>query len=189
MTSLIPVTTTRLGDHLPLLDLLPDSQPCAWVRGGEGLVGWGVHATTTVSGPHRFADARHWWQKQLEGFAVTNTVHGNGTGPVLFSSFSFSPDDVSVLVIPKIIVGKKGDKSWITWIGSDPQPILNSEKPTLPKTSVVWEEHENSDQGWKSRVQSAVDRIQSNGLEKVVLARDVVGTAPSAIDAALSCTH
>ena len=122
MTSLIPVTTTRLGDHLPLLDLLPDSAPTAWVRGGEGLVGWGVHATTTVSGPHRFADARHWWQKQLETFAVTNTVHGNGTGPVLFSSFSFSPDDVSVLVIPKVIVGKKGDKSWITWIGSDPQP-------------------------------------------------------------------
>ena len=62
MTSLIPVTTTRLGDHLPLLDLLPDSAPTAWVRGGEGLVGRGVHATTTVSGPHRFADARHWWQ-------------------------------------------------------------------------------------------------------------------------------
>ena len=47
MTSLIPVTTTRLGDHPPLLDLLPDSAPTAWVRGGEGLVGWGVHATTT----------------------------------------------------------------------------------------------------------------------------------------------
>ncbi|NDF89787.1 MAG: isochorismate synthase, partial [Actinobacteria bacterium] len=55
MTSLIPVTTTRLGEHLPLLDLLPDSAPTAWVRGGEGLVGWGVYATTTVSGPHRFA--------------------------------------------------------------------------------------------------------------------------------------
>ena len=89
MTSLIPVTTTRLGEHLPLLDLLPDAQPFAWVRSGEGIVGWGVHATTTVSGPHRFSDARHWWQKQLESFAVTNTVHGNGTGPVLFSSFSF----------------------------------------------------------------------------------------------------
>ena len=107
MTSLIPVTTTRLGDHLPLLDLLPDSQPLAWVRSGEGLVGWGTYATTTVSGPHRFADARHWWQKQLEKFTVNNTVHGSGTGPVLFASFSFSPDDVSVLVIPQVVVGTK----------------------------------------------------------------------------------
>ena len=182
MASLIPVTTTRLGEHLPLLDLLPDAQPFTWVRAGEGIVGWGVHATTTVSGPHRFADARHWWQKQLEGFAVTNTVHGNGTGPVLFSSFSFSPDDVSVLVIPKVIVGKKGDKSWITWIGSDPQPILNSVAPVLPKTSVVWELDTNTAQVWKSRVQTAIDRIAAQELDKVVLARDALATSQSPID-------
>ena len=182
MASLIPVTTTRLGEHLPLLDLLPDAQPFTWVRAGEGIVGWGVHATTTVSGPHRFADARHWWQKQLEGFAVTNTVHGNGTGPVLFSSFSFSPDDVSVLVIPKVIVGKKGDKSWITWIGSEPQPILNLVAPVLPKNSVVWELDANSAEVWKSRVQTAIDRIARQELDKVVLARDAVGNSQSPID-------
>jgi menaquinone-specific isochorismate synthase len=182
MTSLIPVTTTRLGEHLPLLELLPDAQPFAWVRSGEGIVGWGVHATTTVSGPHRFADARHWWQKQLEGFAVTNTVHGNGTGPVLFSSFSFSPEDVSVLVIPKVIVGKKGDKSWITWIGSDPQPVLNSLAPMLPKLSVTWEIDAKSAEVWKSRVQTAIDRIAAQELEKVVLARDAEGTSQTPID-------
>ena len=110
----------------------------------------------------------------VETFAVTNTVHGNGTGPVLFSSFSFSPDDVSVLVIPKVIVGKKGDKSWITWVGSDPQPILNSERADLPKTSVTWQVSESSDQAWKSGVKNAVDRIHNNGLDKVELARDVV---------------
>ena len=182
MASLIPVTTTRLGEHLPLLDLLPDAQPFAWVRSGEGIVGWGVHATTTVSGPHRFADARHWWQKQLEGFAVTNTVHGNGTGPVLFSSFSFSPDDVSVLVIPKVIVGKKGDKSWITWIGSEPQPVLNSVAPALPQLSVTWEIDANSAKVWKSRVQTAIDRIAAQELDKVVLARDALGNSQSPID-------
>ena len=58
MAQLVPITTTRLGEHLSLLDLLPDAQPLAWVRSGEGLVGWGTYATTTVSGPHRFADAR-----------------------------------------------------------------------------------------------------------------------------------
>ncbi len=183
MTSLIPVTTTRLGEHLPLLDLLPDVQPFAWVRSGEGIVGWGVHATTTVSGPHRFSDARHWWQKQLESFAVTNTVHGNGTGPVLFSSFSFSPDDVSVLVIPKVIVGKKAGKSWITWIGSEPQPVLNSAAPTLSKVRVTWDANENSDQAWKTRVQTAIERIQGDVLDKVVLARDASGTSETPIDA------
>ena len=183
MPSLTPVTTTRLGSHLPLLDLLPDAQPFAWVRMGEGIVGWGVHATTTVSGPHRFSDARHWWQKQLESFAVTNTVHGNGTGPVLFTSFSFSPEDVSVLVIPQVIVGKKGDKSWITWIGSDPQPLLNAEVQELKEVSVTWEVDEVAETIWKTRVQTAVDRIQSDVLDKVVLARDAIGTAKTPIDA------
>lgn len=183
MPSLIPVTTTHLGEHLPLLDLLPDEEPLAWVRGGEGMVGWGVHATTTVSGANRFADARHWWQKQLEGFAVSNSVHGSGTGPLLFSSFSFSPNDASVLVIPKVIVGMKGEKSWITWVGASPQPALKSTPTVFAPNSVSWNHNEDSNKNWKQRVTDSVQRIQEGGLDKVVLARDFAGTSESPIDA------
>ena len=182
MPSLIPVTTTHCGEHLPLLDLLPDSNPVAWLRAGEGLVGWGSFATTTVSGPQRFADARKWWLKQLESFAITNSVHGNGTGPVLFASFSFSPDEESVLIIPQVIVGKKGDKSWITWIGSSPQPDLNVTPPDLIHNSITWDSDEHADDAWKSRVSTAVDRIQSGKLDKVVLARDFTGHADQDIE-------
>jgi len=173
MSQLIPITTTRLGEHLPLLELLPDSNPLAWVRSGDGLVGWGTYATTTVSGPHRFADARHWWQKQLEKLAITNTVHGSGTGPIVFTSFSFSPDDVSVLVIPQVVVGSRGEKSWITWIGSDPQPILKTTPDHVSNAEMTWDENPQSDVDWKNRVSTAVSRIQSGSLDKVVLARDI----------------
>ncbi|TRZ72769.1 MAG: isochorismate synthase [Streptomycetaceae bacterium] len=183
MPALIPVTTTHLGEHLPLLDLLPAEQPLAWVRAGEGLVGWGVHATTTVSGPNRFADARYWWQTQLEGFAVSNSVHGSGTGPLLFTSFSFSPDDPSVLVIPQVIVGMKSGKSWITWIGSASQPVLNSETAVFASNPVSWIEDPNADADWKKRVTDSVRRIHDGALDKVVLARDFSGTAQSHIDA------
>ena len=182
MPSLIPVTTTHCGEHLPLLDLLPDSNPVAWLRAGEGLVGWGSFATTTVRGPQRFADARKWWLKQLESFAITNSVHGNGTGPVLFASFSFSSDEESVLIIPQVIVGKKGDKSWITWIGSSPQPDLNVTPPDLIHNSITWDSDEHADDAWKSRVSTAVDRIQSGKLDKVVLARDFTGHADQDIE-------
>ena len=182
MPPLIPVTTTHCGEHLPLLDLLPDSNPVAWLRAGEGLVGWGSFATTTVRGPQRFADARKWWLKQLESFAITNSVHGNGTGPVLFASFSFSPDEESVLIIPQVIVGKKGDKSWITWIGSSPQPDLNVTPPDLIHNSITWDSDEHADDAWKSRVSTAVDRIQSGKLDKVVLARDFTGHSDQDIE-------
>ena len=182
MPSLIPVTTTHCGEHLPLLDLLPDSNPVAWLRAGEGLVGWGSFARTTVSGPERFSDARKWWLKQLESFAITNSVHGNGTGPVLFASFSFSSDEESVLIIPQVIVGKKGDKSWITWIGSSPQPDLNVSAPDLIHNSITWDSDEHADDAWKSRVSTAVDRIQSGKLDKVVLARDFTGHSDKDIE-------
>ncbi|MDP1852477.1 MAG: isochorismate synthase [Candidatus Planktophila sp.] len=182
MPSLVSVTTTHLGKHLPLLDLLPDSNPVAWVRNGEGLVGWGVYATTTVSGPNRFADARNWWLKQLESFAVTNSVHGNGTGPVLFASFSFSAEDESVLIIPEVIVGKKAEKSWITWIGPSPQPDLKSLSPQLIPTSISWDVNNDADSAWKARVSTAVNRIQGGALDKVVLARDFTGSAEEDIE-------
>ena len=182
MPLLIPVTTTHLGEHLPLLDLLPDSNPVAWVRGGEGLVGWGVYATTTVRGPHRFADARNWWLKQLESFAVTNSVHGNGTGPVLFASFSFSTEDESVLIIPQVIVGRKAEKSWITWIGSFPQPDLKSVAPQLVANSITWDIDNDAESTWKARVTTAVNRIQGGALDKVVLARDFTGNAGDNIE-------
>lgn len=182
MSQLIPITTTRLGDHLPLLDLLPDAQPVAWVRSSDGLVGWGTYATTTVSGPHRFSDARHWWQRQLEKLAVTNTVHGSGTGPVLFTSFSFSPEDVSVLVIPQVIVGTKAGKSWITWIGSDPQPVLKTAPDHVANGEMSWDEQPEADAQWKSRVATAVSRIQNGDLDKVVLARDITIKSSKSID-------
>ena len=182
MPSLIPVTTTHLGEHLPLLDLLPDGNLVSWIRAGEGIVGWGVHATTTVSGPNRFADARKWWSAQLESFAITNSVHGNATGPILFTSFSFSPDDASVLIIPQVIVGEKAGKSWITWIGSATQPVLNENPPALTPNSIIWDIDDEADAAWKSRVSTAVNRIQSGELEKVVLARDFTGRSAKKIE-------
>jgi len=183
---LFPITTVRLGDHLPLLEILPDSNPLAWVRGGEGLVGWGVFATKTVTGPHRFAEARTWWEKQLENFVVTNSVHGSGTGPVLFTSFSFSPDDESILVIPNIVVGRKKDKSWITWIGSDQQPILNSSPNFVQNAQVQWsnqfDSESKSEYEWKEKVSTAVGRIKVGSLAKVVLARDLTFRSNNDID-------
>ncbi|NQW74234.1 MAG: isochorismate synthase [Candidatus Planktophila sp.] len=182
MSTLTSVTTTHCAHDLALLDLLPDSNPLSWVRAGEGLVGWGVYATTTVSGPTRFSDARKWWLQQLEGFAITNSVHGNGTGPVLFTSFSFSSEEESVLIIPQVIVGKKGDRSWITWIGSSSQPNLNLTPAPLVHNSITWDIDKDADKAWKSRVSTAVERINSGALDKVVLARDFTGRSKTDIE-------
>ncbi|CAB4623440.1 unannotated protein [freshwater metagenome] len=182
MPSLIPVTTVRLGEHLPLLELLPKGENFSWVRGGDGVVGWGVYATTTVKGPNRFNDARTWWHSQLEKFAITNNVQGGATGPILFTSFSFAPEEESVLVIPKVIVGMSSGISWITWIGSDSQPQLVDVPEKLADQTLNWIEDELAIEHWKSRVAQAVARIHAGEIEKVVLARDLSASAGQKID-------
>ena len=182
MPSLIPVTSTRLGEHLPLLDLLTDDAPLSWVRGGDGLVGWGSYAKTSVSGANRFADARKWWHQQLEKFAISDSVHLSGTGPVLFASFSFDPDEESVLVIPKIVVGMRNGSSWITWIGDQPQPALQEEKEILADAEFNWGDGSLSPAEWQLRVAKAIDEIEKTELEKVVLARDLIVNSHRPID-------
>ena len=183
MPSLIPVTTNRIGDHLPLLELLPSDAPLSWVRNGEGLVGWGVHATTTVSGKDRFEKARNWWHHQLETFAVANSVHGSGTGPVLFASFSFDRNQESVLVIPKVVVGQKGLQSWITWIGDIPQPLLPEKREDISQAAFTFGDGSISTAAWKERVAQAITRIETTKVDKVVLARDLLATTSTDIDA------
>ncbi|MEY4087395.1 MAG: hypothetical protein RIU70_505 [Actinomycetota bacterium] len=183
MASLIPVTTTRIGEHLPLLDLLTNDSPLSWVRNGEGLVGWGVHASTTVSGKDRFEKAREWWHRQLETFSVENSVHGSGTGPVLFTSFSFDRNDESVLVIPQVVVGQKGLQSWITWIGDSAQPSLPETTENIAQGPFTFGDGSITTSAWKERVAEAIIRIEKSGVDKVVLARDLVATTSTTIDA------
>jgi len=179
---MISINTVRLGDHLPLLDLLPKDAPIAWVRGGDGLVGWGVHASTKVSGPNRFNDARAWWHEQLENFSIADAVHVSGTGPILFSSFSFSEAEESVLVIPKVIVGQRNGKSWLTWIGDVPQPILPTERTKTTSAKLTWQSEPVSQSDWESQVSKLVREIQSGNVDKVVLARDQSATSETEID-------
>lgn len=182
MVSLIPVTTTRIGEHLPLLELLPDSNPLSWVRNGEGLVGWGIHATITVKGRNRFEEARDWWHHQLETFSISNSVHGSGTGPVLFTSFSFDRNEESVLVIPQIVVGQRASQSWITWVGDTSQPVLRDTAETFQSGQFTFSKGSLSTDAWKERVAEAIKRIGKSEVDKVVLARDLIATSATEIE-------
>jgi menaquinone-specific isochorismate synthase len=180
--ALIPVTTNRIGSHLPLLDLLPDEEQFSWVRGNEGLVGWGEYASIRVSGKNRFEEVRDWWHKHLETFSISDSVHSSGTGPVLFTSFSFDRNEDSFAFIPKVVVGKKGDKSWITWVGAGSQPSLDAIPLARATQEFSWTAGTLSEDEWKNRVGQAIEKIESGSIEKVVLARDLIATANAAID-------
>lgn len=179
--SQIPVNTVRLGSHLPLLDLLPEpDNQLAWVRNGEGLVGWGIHARTTLSGTNRFELARNWWHEQLDKLEIINEVHGPGTGPVLFTSFAFDESEPSELVIPKVVVGVRNQATWLTWIGDEPQPKLLEQVGANKLPKITWQPSDI--ESWKTLVNQAIFEIQNNELDKVVLARELIAEAEGPID-------
>jgi len=134
------ITTEILGENSVLTSV--ESQldlSAAWIRSGDGLIGFGEYKKIQISGADRFKQARTWWNQQLSEFKIQNNVHGSGTGPVLFTSFSFDPQQSSVLVIPEIILAKKGNKSWVTWIGDSRQPDFSKLHSTAPSGEISWD--------------------------------------------------
>ncbi len=179
-----PVTTELLGEHPALLDIsipeIADDAITSWVRGGDGLIGFGIYKSFVVKGANRFEQARLWWREQVNGLDIHNNVHGTGTGPILFTSFSFDEAEESVLIIPKVVVGQRNGKSWITWIGATPQPALQRSETKSVPLNLNWS-GSNGDV-WQDRVARAVEKIKNDSLEKVVLARFVTGTTSEKIN-------
>ena len=180
----ISITTELLGEHPPLLEIsIPEIQDDAltsWVRGGDGLIGFGIYKSHTVKGAHRFEQARQWWREQVNGLDIHNNVHGTGTGPILFTSFSFDEAEDSILIIPKVVVGQRNGKSWITWIGATPQPALHKATHKAAPLNLSWS-GSNGDV-WQDRVARSVEKIRNEQLEKVVLARFITGSTQEKID-------
>jgi menaquinone-specific isochorismate synthase len=179
------ITTELLGEHPALLDIaIPefsgDQELTSWVRGGDGLIGIGIYERHVVKGSNRFVEARKWWRSEIGTMEIHNNVHGTGTGPILFTSFSFDPAEESVLVIPQVVIGQRNGKSWITWIGTKPQPGLQKTTVEQKPLSLSWS-GSNGDV-WQDRVARAVEKIKGNQLEKVVLARFATATTESPID-------
>ena len=175
------ITTELLGEHPALHRIATDEQlSTSWIRGNEGFIGFGEWRSASVKGPNRFADARKWWHEQLNSLKIVNEVHGIGTGPILFTSFSFDQDEESRLVIPKIVIGQRGNKSWITWIGDKPQPRIQSSLTNIQPPKINW--IDNSTDLWREKVNLAISEIQKGRLDKVVLAREIIGHGESEID-------
>ena len=178
------ITTEMLGEHPTLSSMNTDLDlTSAWIRSGDGLVGFGEYKKFIVTGEDRFDQARAWWNDQLSEFKINNNVHGSGTGPLLFASFAFDSSSPSVLVIPQIVLGQKNGKSWITWIGDKNQPGLEKISNSSISGEITWQDAAKDEEVWRQQVTKAITAIKDGLVEKVVLARDLTATSTKEIDA------
>ena len=170
------VTTRPLEDDRPLLELVPPGEALAFVRAGEGLVGWGEALRLRPGpGPDRIERAD---QALREVTAeVDDPVGLPGSGLVAIGSFSFAPDSAdSALVVPRVVVGRREGRTFLTRI--DPESAPPVPEPTTSTPAAVTRDRPRyagstvPDVRWLEAVAEAIRRIEAGDLDKVVLARD-----------------
>jgi menaquinone-specific isochorismate synthase len=165
-----------------LLDTLPDESVVAWTRGSDGFAAWGEAARLTVSGQDRMARAAQWWRELVESLDIDDQVHVPGSGPVAFGSFTFEDGpSASVMIVPKVIVGRRDGASWITTIG-EADATLITPPPVRRPGQVRYSDGDITSARYETAVATAVERIGGGTLDKVVLARDLVASTEHALD-------
>lgn len=154
----------------------------AVIRRGDGIVGIGEALRLTASGANRFDELAKSWQTLVASTTVDDEVQLPGTGLTAFGSFAFSASSSlsSVLIIPQLIIGQRDGRSWITHfseskVEAKPNDHRDNERVTLRDAELSAAEYQRA-------VASAVSSIKAGKIEKVVLARDLVGEVPTDFD-------
>ena len=167
------VRTVQVADPGDLVGQLPGPAPLAWIRRGEGLVGWGEVARVTVpAGQDRFTAADKWLRALLDGAQVEDRVGAPGCGPVAFGSFTFDPtSEGSVLILPEVMLGRHDGQAWLTSITGQPPAApgppggLRLARPpvTPPATPglIRWHDGSLTAPQWERAVATAVERIRA----------------------------
>lgn len=184
----IVVRTQEIPDPGDLLARLPDAAPLIWLRRGEGVVGWGEAARVVLPGDDdRDGLARRWYDAIVAAADVHDPLRLPGTGLVAFGSLTFDRrSGGSVLVVPRVVLGRRGGRAWLTTVGDvrTPADILGGEQtPTRTPTVLDWHDGTLSAAEWQRRVAAAVSQMRAGAYDKVVLARDLYARTAEPIDA------
>lgn len=161
-----------------LIPLVDPVRPLLVVRRGDGIAGIGEALRLEFSGPDRVREAAATWRELAAKATVDDPVRRSGSGLVAFGAFAF--DDASaatsVLIVPRIVVGRRDGVGWVTRIDGAEESVRAT--GFGPEYRIALHPGALSADGYREAVAAGVDRIRSSALEKVVLARDLIGHVP-----------
>jgi len=184
----LTVRTVEVDDPGDLLPRLPDPGGTAWLRHGEGMVGWGEAARVEAgTGGDRFARAGAALDALLGRAEVVDDVGIAGTGPIAFGSFTFDARSRrSVLIIPRVVLGRRDGRAWLTVVGDEPPDGWRADAvEALPRPGRIrYAGASIPELRWIEAVAATVRELRrgEGALEKVVLARDVLVWAEAPLD-------
>jgi menaquinone-specific isochorismate synthase len=178
----LSVTTRRVEPFASLLPFTEPRRPLVFLRRGDGVAGIGEALRLEFRGPDRVREAADAWRRISARARIDDDVRRAGSGLVAFGAFAF--DDASacasVLVVPRIVLGRRDGECWVTRVDGGSDEIRTT--PLGPEYRIGLHPGALDAEGFRSAVASAVDRITAGSLEKVVVARDMTGHLPEGAD-------
>jgi menaquinone-specific isochorismate synthase len=183
----VRAVTAAVASHDVLLEHADARHPLVALRRDDGIIGIGELLRLEFTGADRLTDAAAAWRRIAAAADVVDDVHLAGCGLVAFGTFAFADTSsaASVLVVPRLVVGRRDGVSWVTRISlrddpeeaevAEPQPIGERPRATLAAASL-------SREGFTAVVGSAVQAIREGRVEKVVIARDATASIPPDAD-------
>jgi menaquinone-specific isochorismate synthase len=179
----------RLVSHTRVLPVGPDplavldADGFAFFHDGRDLATSGVAARITVSGgPGRFERAVADVTRVLGAATIDDPLELPGTGPIAVGALPFSDAAPGELIVPSVVVGRtRSGLAWITETTGDGAP----EDGAWGETGWAGGPSRSRGQGrdqWKEAVDDVLRRIRAGGVDKVVLAREVILEGDSAFD-------
>lgn len=190
------VRTVAVDETEPLIPRADPRHPLVWMRRGEGIVGLGEVVRIETSGASRVEDAAAAWTSLAAHAEIDDRVGLPGTGLVAFGAIAFADESeaTSVLIVPELVMGRRDGRAWVTRISLDPvdeatdasgsagevdaadvDVVLPDPAPKRQVPRVAFTPGSLPPEAYESAVAEAVRRIDAGELEKVVLARQLVG--------------
>jgi len=172
----------EITKHFPL-------NPTAFIRNGQGIIGFGEAARFESSGQNRISDLAASWREQVELAEVVDPIEVQGSGLVGFGSATFSEESTykSILIVPRIILGTRDGRSWITKITPEGEQeatadfykrIQNYQK----NSPLKFFDGALSAKGFLKQAEKAISKIKAGKIQKVVLAREIMAQLPEGFD-------
>lgn len=171
-----------------VLSYTPGYDPLFWSRRGDAMAGFGSVLSFGARPGVGIAQIAATWRTLSAAASVDDPVGVPGSGLVAFGAFVFDPRSArrNTLIVPDTIVGRRGGRSWVTRIGyvdaEGLEPELPPRSPFGPHWSATLGPGAMTPEGYMNAVADAVEAIRARRLDKVVLARDLVGTIPAGSD-------
>jgi len=182
------VRTREIDTPADLLEHADPDLPLVWLRRGDGMVGAGTAARLDADAsehePRAQRLARAWTQLCADAM-IDDAVELPGTGLIGFGALTFDERSASPssIIVPSLVIGRRGSRSWITRIrrhdGDDLDPRT---LPYGPYWSATVGPGALDADAYQTAVRGALSAISAGEVGKVVVARDLVGTVPKGAD-------